>query len=109
MVKNSTATSRAPGTCMIEGAQLLTQPESNTMSAYARSCTTRMSCCLASAMIFSKKLSSTHCAVGFEGKPRMSIFGLGVSSRIARSSSAKKSTPGVMRTERISAPAMIAP
>ena len=65
------------------------------MSAYARSCTTRMSCCLASAMIFSKNGSSTHCAVGFDGKPRISIFGLGVSSRIARSSSAKKSTPGV--------------
>jgi hypothetical protein len=46
---------------------------------------------------------------GFEGKPITSIFGLGVSSRIARSSSAKKSTPGVMRTERMSAPAMIAP
>ena len=42
-------------------------------------------------------------------KPMTSIFGLGMSSRIARSSSAKKSTPGVMRTERMSAPAMIAP
>jgi hypothetical protein len=68
-----------------------------------------MSCCLARAIIFSKKTKSTHCAVGFDGKPRISIFGLGVSSRIARSSSAKKSTPGVMRTERMSAPAMIAP
>ena len=39
----------------------------------------------------------------------ISIFGFGNSSRIARSTSAKKSTPGVMRTERMSAPAMIAP
>ena len=60
-------------------------------------------------MIFWKNARSTHCAVGFDGKPRISIFGFGVSSRIARSSSAKKSTPGVMRTERMSAPAMIAP
>jgi hypothetical protein len=109
MVKNSTATSRAPGTCMMEGAQLLTHPSSNTMSAYAKSCTTRMLCWRASATIRSKKSSPTHCAVGFDGKPITSIFGLGVSSRIARSSSAKKSTPGVIRTERMSAPAMIAP
>src|SRR3982074_2697725 len=40
MVKNSTAMSRAPGTCMMDGALY----ESKTMSAYARSCTTRMSC-----------------------------------------------------------------
>jgi hypothetical protein len=39
----------------------------------------------------------------------MSIFGLGKSSPMARSSSAKKSTPGAMRTERMSAPAMMAP
>ena len=39
----------------------------------------------------------------------ISIFGFGISSRMARSSSAKKSTPGVMRTERMSAPAMMAP
>ena len=37
------------------------------------------------------------------------IFGFGNVSRIARSSSAKKSTPGVIRTERMSPPAMIAP
>ncbi len=37
------------------------------------------------------------------------IFGFGISSRMARSASSKKSTPGVMRTERMSAPAMIAP
>jgi hypothetical protein len=47
--------------------------------------------------------------VGFDGKPRIIIFGFGMSSPIARSASAKKSTPGVMRTERMSAPAMIAP
>ena len=34
---------------------------------------------------------------GCDGKPRIIIFGFGMSSRIARSSSAKKSTPGVMR------------
>src|SRR2546421_555204 len=39
---------------------------SNTMSAYARSCTTRMSCCLASATTRSKNSSSTHCAVGID-------------------------------------------
>ncbi len=37
------------------------------------------------------------------------IFGLGIISRIACSISAKKSTPGVMRIERMSASAMIAP
>ncbi len=52
---------------------------------------------------------STHCAVGLLGKPTTIIFGFGSVSRIARSSSAKKSTPGVIRTERMSAPAMIAP
>jgi hypothetical protein len=61
-----------------------------------------MPCCLASFTIFSKKSSSTHCAVGFDGNPRMIIFGFGMSSRMARSASAKKSTPGVMRTERMS-------
>jgi hypothetical protein len=43
------------------------------------------------------------------GNPMIIILGLGKSSRIARSASAKKSTPGVMRTERMSAPAMTAP
>jgi hypothetical protein len=60
-------------------------------------------------MTRSKNSSSTHCAVGLDGKPITSIFGLGMSSLIARSISAMKSTPGVMRTERMSAPAMIAP
>ena len=46
-------------------------------------------------MIFSKNGRSTHCAVGFDGKPITSIFGFGISSWIARSSSTKKSTPGV--------------
>ena len=68
-----------------------------------------MPCCFASATTFSKKSSSTHCAVGFDGKPMMSILGFGKSSPMARSSSAKKSTPGAMRTERMSAPAMMAP
>ena len=68
-----------------------------------------MSCSRASATMRSKNSSSTHLAVGFDGNPRISIFGLGKSSRIARSTSAMKSTPGVMRTERMSAPAMIAP
>ena len=90
---------------MIEGAF----HPSNVMSAYARSCTTRMRCCLANATTRSKKSSSTHCAVGFEGKPMIIILGFGISSRMARSVSSKKSTPGVMRTERMSAPAMIAP
>ena len=39
----------------------------------------------------------------------MIIFGFGIDSRMARSHSAKKSTPGVMRTLRMSAPAITAP
>src|SRR2546422_5383492 len=65
--------SRAPGTCMMDGALY----ESKTMSAYARSCTTRMSCSRASAITRSKNAKSTQCAVGFDGKPITSIFGLG--------------------------------
>jgi hypothetical protein len=68
-----------------------------------------MSCSRAIATTRSKNSSSTHFAVGFDGKPITSIFGFGMSSLIARSSSAMKSTPGVMRTARMSAPAMIAP
>jgi len=104
-VKNSTATSRAPGTCMIDGAF---QP-SNVMSAYARSCTTQMPYSRASPTIFSKKSSSTHCAVGFAGKFRMSILGFGKLIRIVCSSSAKKSTPGTSGIWRMSAPAITGP
>ena len=68
-----------------------------------------MSCWRASATTRSKKPRSTHIAVGLLGKPRIIIFGLGIDSRIARSSSSKKSTPGVIRTERMSAPAITAP
>jgi len=46
---------------------------------------------------------------GIARKLMMSIFGLGNDSWIARSSSAMKSTPGVMRTWRMSAPAMTGP
>ena len=53
-----------------------------------------MPCSRASATIFSKNGSSTHCAVGFDGKLMISIFGFGKLVRIARSSSAKKSTSG---------------
>jgi hypothetical protein len=68
-----------------------------------------MSCCLASAMTRSKNSRSTQRAVGLLGKPRIIIFGFGIDSRMARCTSSKKSTSGVMRTERMSAPAMIAP
>ena len=60
-------------------------------------------------MMRSKNSSSTHCAVGLLGKPRIIIFGFGIDSRIARSHSAMKSTSGVMRTLRMSAPAITAP
>ncbi|CPK73903.1 Uncharacterised protein [Bordetella pertussis] len=68
-----------------------------------------MSCSLASATTRSKNDRSTHCAVGLLGKPRIIILGLGIDSRTARSSSSKKSMPGVMRTERMLAPAITAP
>jgi hypothetical protein len=48
-------------------------------------------------------------AVGFDGKPRIIIFGFGIEPRIARSSSSKKSTPGISGTERTCAPAITAP
>jgi hypothetical protein len=64
---------------------------------------------LASATTRSKNSSSTHCAVGFDGKPRIIIFGLGSSRAPRVPASSKKSTPGVMRTERIFAPAITAP
>ena len=57
----------------------------------------------------SKNARSTHCVVGFDGKLMISIFGFGNDSRIARSSSSKKSTSGVIRTWRMSAPAMTGP
>ena len=79
------------------------------MSAYARSCTTQMPCSRASAMIFSKNGSSTHCAVGFDGKFTISIFGFGKLVWIARSSSSKKSTSAVIGTWRMSAPAITGP
>ena len=63
----------------------------------------------ASAMIFSKNGSSTHCAVGLAGKLMMSIFGFGRLIRIVCSSSAKKSTSGVICTWRMSAPAITGP
>src|SRR5258706_433226 len=47
-------------------------------SAYARSWTTMMPCWRASAITFSKKSSSTQCAVGLDGNPRIIILGLGV-------------------------------
>ena len=90
---------------MIDGAR---QP-SKQMSAYARSCTTQMPYSFASATIFSKNGSSTHCAVGFAGKLMISIFGFGTDSLMACSSSAKKSTSGVSRTCRMSAPAITGP
>jgi hypothetical protein len=64
---------------------------------------------LARAITRSKKSSSTHCAVGLDGKPRIIIFGFGIEPRMARSSSAKKSTPGTSGTERTWAPAITAP
>ncbi|MNH22095.1 hypothetical protein D3C79_819380 [compost metagenome] len=70
---------------------------------------TSTSYCLASATTRSKKSSSTHWAVGLDGKPRIIIFGLGIDSRMARSSSLKKSTPGTSGTERTWAPAITAP
>ena len=65
--------------------------------------------CFASATSFSKNGSSTHCAVGFDGKLTISIFGLGKQRWIVRSSSAKKSTSGVIGTCRMSAPAITGP
>jgi hypothetical protein len=44
-----------------------------------------------------------------DGKPRIIIFGFGIEPRMARSSSAKKSTPGTSGTERTWAPAITAP
>ena len=64
---------------------------------------------LASAITFSKNGSSTHCAVGFDGKLMISIFGFGKLMRIVCSSSAKKSTPGVIGIWRMSAPAITGP
>ncbi|MNO04447.1 hypothetical protein D3C81_2254740 [compost metagenome] len=68
-----------------------------------------MSCSFASATTRSKNDRSTHWAVGLLGKPSTIILGFGMDSRTARSSSSKKSTPGVMRTERMLAPAITAP
>ena len=68
-----------------------------------------MPCSFASAITFSKNGSSTHCVVGFDGKLMISIFGFGKLMRIACSSSAKKSTPGVIGTWRMSAPAITGP
>ena len=48
-------------------------------------------------------------AVGLAGKLSSIIFGAGQLSRIARSSSAKKSPSGVSFTWRTSAPAMTTP
>src|SRR5213078_644616 len=58
-----------------------------------------MSWALASAITRSKKSSSTHLAVGFDGNPITSILGLGMSSPIARSSSTMKSASAVERGE----------
>ena len=68
-----------------------------------------MPCSRASATIFSKNGSSTHCAVGFDGKLMISIFGFGKSVWIAFSSSTKKSTFGVIGTCRMSPPAITGP
>jgi hypothetical protein len=74
MVKNSTATSRAPGTCMIDGALPAVEDDVGVRQVVhdhdvvlARQfATTR-----------SKNSSSTHIAVGLLGKPRIIIFGFG--------------------------------
>ena len=61
------------------------------------------------AMIRAKKGRSTHCVVGFDGKLRISTFGRGYISRMACSNSARKSEPGFIGMERMSAPAITGP
>ncbi len=63
----------------------------------------------ASATSFSKNGSSTHCAVGLDGKLTISSLGLGKLVWIVRSSSTKKSRSGVIGTWRMSAPAITGP
>ena len=76
------------------------------MSAYARSCTTKMPCSLRERddLLEERQLDALRGRVRREADDQH--LRLRDDSRIVRSSSAKKSTSGVMRTERMSAPAM---
>ena len=104
-MKNSTATSRPPGTPKMDGAG---RP-SCSRSAYARSEITHSDSRLASATTFSKNACSTTALVGLCGKLMMRPFGLRGERASAASISPYGSSPGRVATGTGSPPAMITP
>src|ERR671919_617092 len=101
--KNSTPTSRAPGTCINDGAR----SASKTRSAYARSWTIITLRARANSTSRSKKERSTTAVVGLCGKEHSSTRGFGSECSYAVTRSANMSEPRDNGTEVRLAPARI--